>query len=147
MSGNGNTLPGALVKATVSLATLTSLTLLGLVLAYWTWQWFAPVPEPRAVPGTETVSRTSSADALFGKASVEGNAAARTAGSAIRLLGVAAASGKHRGHAVFQVDGKKSVVVEEGGDILSGVGLAEVHADHVVLDRKGVREKLPLPRK
>ena len=34
--------------AVVSLVALAALALLGLVLAYWTWEWFAPSPEPRA---------------------------------------------------------------------------------------------------
>jgi hypothetical protein len=34
--------PGLAQTALVSLLTLAGLALLGLVLAYWTWAWFAP---------------------------------------------------------------------------------------------------------
>src|SRR5450759_192779 len=34
--------------AVISLVTFAALALLALVLAYWTWEWLAPHPEPRA---------------------------------------------------------------------------------------------------
>ena len=34
--------------AVVALVTAAALALLGLVGAYWTWVWLAPLPEPRA---------------------------------------------------------------------------------------------------
>ena len=53
--------------AVVSLVTFAALALLGLVLAYWTWAWLAPRPEPRAQPAV-TGGRAEVAYGLFGSA-------------------------------------------------------------------------------
>ena len=140
-----------------SLATFAALVLLGLVLAYWTWAWLAPRPEPRAQAAVQTGGRgvgstadpTQAAYGLFGSAHPERNGAA-PAGIAVRLLGVVAASGSRsgnrRGYAVLRLDANRTVAVRVGGEIEPGVRLAEVHADHVVLERSGARETLALPK-
>ncbi|HEY8067695.1 MAG TPA: type II secretion system protein N [Burkholderiales bacterium] len=141
--------------AIVSLATFAALALLGLVLAYWTWTWLAPDPEPRAA--VQAGNRVAGSAAgpppavagLFGNAGRDQTGAART-GTAIGLLGVVAAR-KSRpeiqsGYAVLRLDAKQTIVVREGGEIEPGVRLAEVHADHVVLERGGVRETLAWPQ-
>jgi general secretion pathway protein C len=75
-------------------------------------------------------------------------AATQAAGSgAIRLMGVVAAAGEQRGQAVLQLDGKQSVAVLQGEEVAPGLRLAEVHVDHVVLERNGVREALAWPEK
>ena len=130
--------------AVVSLVTLAALALLGVVLAYWTWVWLAPRPEPRAQATAEPGGRIESAYGLFGSA--QRNAAAPT-GIAIKLLGVVAASGGRRGHAVVQIDARQTIVVREGEDIAPGIRLAEVHTDHVILERNGARETLAWPEK
>jgi len=45
------------------------------------------------------------------------------------------------------LDGKQIVATREGEEIASGIRLAEVATDHVVLDRNGVRETLAWPEK
>jgi len=65
----------------------------------------------------------------------------------VRLMGVMAASGERRGHAVLRLDGKKTVAVLQGEEVEPGVRLAEVHVDHVVLERNGARETLAWPEK
>jgi general secretion pathway protein C len=47
---------------------------------------------------------------------------------------------------VLRIDAKKTVAVQDGGEIEPGLRLAEVHADHVVLERGGVRETLALSK-
>jgi general secretion pathway protein C len=132
----------------VSLVTFAALALLGLVLAYWTWAWLAPRPEPRALAAAQTDRRMEAAYGLFGNAQRDRNGAAPT-GIAVRLLGVVA--GKSSGsrsqssYAVLRLDAKQVVAVREGGEIGPGVRLLEVHADHVVLERRGVRETLAWP--
>lgn len=132
--------------AVVSLLTLAAVALLGLVLAYWTWVWFAPRAEPRleaaAVPG----GSVASAGAIFGSTPREQTTAAPT-GVAMRLLGVVAASGSRRGHAVVQIDAKQIQAVHEGEDVVPGIRLAEVHPEHVILERAGARESLALPQR
>ena len=132
--------------AGVSLVTLAALVLLGWVLAYWTWAWFAPRPEPRAQPAMEPGGRVASAQGLFGSVQRDGNFAAPT-GIAIRLLGVVAASGGRRGYAVVQLEARQILAVPEGEDIAPGIRLAEVHPDHVILERNGARETLAWPEK
>ena len=122
-------------------ATLTAASLLGVVAAYWSWAWLAPVPAPRAPPAAEAAPQTSSAHGLFGSAKSISSA------SAVRLTGVVAASGGRRGHAVLRLDGKKTVAVLQGEDVEPGLRLAEVHADHIVLERNGARETLAWPEK
>ena len=132
--------------AVVFMTTFAALLLLGLVLAYWTWVWFAPVPGSRAPAAADTVGRVTSASGLFGSAQRSQNNAVPT-GIAIRLLGVVAAvAGKH-GYAVIELDTREILAVREGDDIVPGVRLAEVHADHVILERNGTHETLAWPGK
>ena len=130
--------------AAVTLATVVALALLGLVVAYWTWVWLAPLPEPRAPSVAD--SGTASAGALFGSTRRDPNSPVPT-GIAIRLLGVVAATEGRRGYAVVQLEGKEILAVLEGEDVASGIRLAEVDTDHVILERGGIRETLAWPEK
>lgn len=132
--------------AFVSLITLGALALLGWVLAYWTWAWLAPRPELRTQPVVAPGGGAVSAQGLFGSLQREQGIAAPT-GIAIKLLGVAAASGGRRGYAVVLLEARQILAVHEGEDIAPGIRLAEVHADHVILERKGTRETLTWPEK
>lgn len=134
------------LTATVSMITLAAVALLGLVLAYWSWAWFAPRVEPRAEAIVAPSGSTASARLLFGYAERKAAVAAQT-GIAIRLLGTAAASEGRRSHAVVQLEGKEILAVEEGEDIAPGVRLAEVRRDHVILLRGGARERLEWPQR
>lgn len=130
----------------VSSLTLVAVALLGAVLAYWTWAWFAPRAEPRLEATAAQSGSVASAGAIFGTVPRNQEAAAPT-GIAIRLLGVVAASGGRLGHAVVQLEGKQILAVHEGEDLAPGIRLAEVHAAHVILERNGVRETLAWPEK
>jgi general secretion pathway protein C len=132
--------------AVVSLLTLAALAVFGLVLAYWTWIWFAPRAEPRAEVAAVETGSLASASLVFGRVERNQNTAAPT-GIAIRLLGVVAASGGRRGYAVVQLEAKQILAVHEGEDVAPGIRLAEVHPDHVILERGGVRETLTWPEK
>lgn len=132
--------------AVVSLLTLAVVALLGLVLAYWTWAWFAPRAEPRVEAAAVQSGSVAAAKALFGNVPRSENTAAPT-GIAIKLLGVVAASGGRSGYAVVQLEGKEILAVHEGKNIAPGIRLAEVHPDHVILERGGVRETLAWPEK
>jgi general secretion pathway protein C len=132
--------------ALVSLLTLVAVALLGAVLAYWTWGWFAPRAEPRMEATTAQSGSVASAGALFGNVP-RNQADAAPTGIAIKLLGVVAASGGRRGYAVVQLEAKQILAVHEGEDLAPGIRLAEVHADHVILERNGVRETLAWPER
>jgi general secretion pathway protein C len=138
--------PSLAQTAAVSLATTAALALLGLVLAYWTWAWLAPRPEPRAPEAAQAPGRVRAAYALFGSAQRD-RAGAAPAGIAIRLVGVVAATRGRSGYALLQLDPKENVAVREGGEVAPGIRLAEVGADHVTLERAGIRETLAWPEK
>jgi len=131
----------------VSLLTLAALALLGLVLAYWTWVWFAPRAEPRAEAVAAETGNLAIASRVFGRVERTKAGAAAPTALAIKLLGVVAASGGRRGYAVVQLDGKQILAVHEGEDFAPGVRLAEVHPEHVILERGGVAETLAWPEK
>ena len=65
----------------------------------------------------------------------------------MRLMGVVAASAGQLGHAVLRLDAKRTVAVRQGEEVEPGLRLAEVHVDHVVLERNGARETLAWPEK
>ena len=134
--------------AIVSLMTFAALALLGLVLAYWTWAWLAPRPEPRAQSAV-TGGRAEVAYGLFGNSRRDNGGSsegAATTAAAVGLLGIVAASGSQPSYAVLRLDAKQTVAVREGEEIDRGVRLVEVHADYVVLERSGVRETLAWPK-
>ena len=130
----------------VSLLTLVAVALLGAVLAYWTWVWFAPRAEPRIEASAVQSGSVASASALFGNVP-RNQATAAPTGIAIRLLGVVAASGGRSGYAVVQLEGKQILAVHEGEDVAPGIRLAEVDANQVILDRNGLRETLAWPQR
>jgi len=136
--------PNPAATAIVWLANAAAVTALGVAGAYWTWTWFAPRAAPRTQVPVAVVARLDSAYTLFGSVRAT-RGAATPAALAIRLLGVIAASGAEPGYALLQLGTKPAVAVREGGTVEPGMRVVEVKADHVVLDRDGMREKLALP--
>jgi len=133
--------------AAVTLVTVAALVLLGYVLAYWGWVWLAPRPEPRTQAVAEAGGGgVATAGALFGVAQGDKTGSAPTT-SAIRLLGIVAATPGRRGYAVVQLETKEILAVSEGDDVTQGIRLAEVAVDHVVLQRGAIRETLAWPEK
>ena len=130
----------------VSSLTLLAVALFGAVLAYWTWVWFAPRPEPRLQASTVQSGSVASAGGLFGSVP-RAQAAAAPTGIAIKLLGVVAASAGRLGYAVVRLGGEQILAVDEGEDVAPGIRLAQVDADHVILERNGVRETLAWPHR
>lgn len=130
--------------AVVFLVTVAAVGLFGIIAAYWTWVWLAPRPEASTQAAVATGGGTSAA-ALFGKAQGDRVSAVASA-SAIRLLGVVAASEGRLGYAVLQLDSGETLAVPEGEDVAPGIRLAEVGVDHVILERGAVRETLAWPQ-
>jgi general secretion pathway protein C len=133
-------------SAVIAGVTIATLALLGSVAGYWTWIWLAPPLEPSVRTQAAPASQIASAVGLFGNMKGGENLTAPT-GISIRLLGIVAATEGRDAFAVVVLDGKQIVATREGGDIAAGIRLAEVTADHVVLDRNGVRESLAWPEK
>ena len=130
----------------LSLLTLVAVALLGAVLAYWTWVWFAPRAESRVAATAAQSGSVASAGGIFGNVPRDQAPAAPT-GIAIKLLGVVASSGGRRGYAVVQLEAKQILAVHEGEDVAPGIRLAEVHAENVILERNGGRETLAWPER
>ena len=127
----------------VWLANAVAPLLLAFVLAYWTWAWLGPRPLPAAAPGQDVVVRTGAAGGLFGVP--EETVTSVAPGAALRLMGIASAATRGRGHAVFQINGREIVAVREGGQVAPGIMLVEVRPNQVLLERNGVREALAWP--
>jgi general secretion pathway protein C len=132
------------MKIAASVANLAAAALLGVVLAYWSWAWLAPPAAARAPAAAELsgAGGASAAGGLFGTATE-----AAAASSNVRLMGVLAASSGRRGQAVMRLDAKQTVAVLEGEEVEPGLRLAEVHVDHIVLERNGARETVAWPVK
>lgn len=106
-----------------------------LLLAKHAWVLFAP-PE-RAIPAAATTLSTHSAQ-LFGAIDTT-NAAASLDG--IRPIGIFAHS--RHGFAVM-LTGSGQVGVGLGELVAPGIRLVETNADHVVLERNGMRQRVDL---
>lgn len=130
----------------VFIATLAALALLAWVLAYWSWIWLLPRPESRADDPPPPVAGSASPVKLFG-AVQRATGGAPATGLALKLQGVVASAADRRGYAVLQLDAKRVLAVPAGEEVAPGVRLVEVHADHVILERGGMRETLAWPPK
>ncbi len=108
-----------------------------LLLAKHAWVLFAPAEH--AVPGATVAAQSAQAGELFGTVST-GSAAASLNG--IRPIGIFA--GKH-GFAVMQTE-TGQVGVGIGGEVAPGVKLVETHADYVILERNGVKQRADLSK-
>lgn len=128
-------------KYAVTLASLSAVLLLAMVLAHWTWQWLAPAPVTAVVSAAPVSVRHESVHNLFGRSAQQTDAVAST-GLAIRLLGIVAAVQGKNGYAVVQLDNSKIMAVREGENISPGILLSEVRNDHLVILRHGTRETL-----
>jgi len=140
---------GLVQTLVVSLATSTAVALLGVVLACWTWTWFAPRPQLRAPEMAMTDDTANGSvemvSGLFGKAQQHYRDAA-PAGASIRLLGIVAGNNGHAGYALMQLDDKDILALAEGDNVTSGLRLATVGKDHVDLEHNGTRETLTWPQ-
>lgn len=116
--------------------------ILGVLLAKWFWILFAP----HAIFTAVVPERSAGVEAgrLFGvavstEATTQGIALAN-----VQLLGVFAASRGKTGFAVLKLDDARQMGVAEGEEVTPGTRLAEVHADHVVLERAGIKQRINL---
>jgi general secretion pathway protein C len=130
----------------ITLATIAATALFALVATYWTWEWLAPRPEMRAQTVADAGVHAVSDNGLFGNLTHDRKSASPT-GIEIKLLGVVAATPGRRGYALIQLDPKNILAIREGEEIAPGIRLAEVAADHLTLERSGIRETLGWPIK
>jgi general secretion pathway protein C len=116
----------------------------GVLAAQWFWYFAAPAALP-ATPARASVQLDAAAEQvaaarLFGAAPA-GAIAATTLN--IRLKGVFAGAVASQGVAILNAGGRDESA-RTGGEIVPGVVLEAVHAQHVVLRRNGVPERVDL---
>lgn len=113
---------------------------MGVLLARWSWILFAPHPQAVSAPLEQQAS--AEAGRLFGVAKASDvSATPNVAMPSVRLLGVFAGS---PGFAVLEVDGKRQEAFALGAEVVSGVKISEVAADHVALERAGAKQQVEL---
>jgi len=113
--------------------------LLGVLLARWSWILFAP--HATAIAAVSERGVAVEAVRLFGVTAAP--QAETVALPNLQLLGVFAADAGKSSFAVLSLDGKQ-VGVTVGEKVAAGTKLSEVHADHVLLERDGVRHRINL---
>jgi|GEM_PF-2759476 len=109
-----------------------------LLLAKHVWVLFAPAEQ--AIPVTAATTGSAQTEQLFGVVDTSGAAASL---SGIRPIGIFAHS--KNGFAVMMTEAGQ-VGVGVGEQVVPGVRLVETHADHVILERNGVRQRADLSR-
>ena len=111
---------------------------LACVVAYFGWRVFGPSATHLPIAGPANPAATLVAANLFGGPAAPAAAPGAVLGNDARLLGIIAEPGQ-RGYALFRLaSGPK--LVEQGGEIASGVTLTAVHADAVTI-RDGAGER------
>ncbi len=109
-----------------------------LLLAKHAWVLFAPAE--RAIPVTAISTQSTQAEQLFGVVNTNTSSASL---SGIRPIGIFASN--KNGFAVMLTE-TGQVGVGLGGQVAPGVKLVETHADHVILERNGIRQRVDLSK-
>jgi hypothetical protein len=113
--------------------------------------WLTLAPRTAGAPGALVQSAQPPPGAAAGRhifGAPRGDSAAKSAGSAagLVLLGVFSSPEPGAGRAIFGMQGSRPVFVAAGEVIAEGVELHEVHADHVIVLRQGMPERIELER-
>lgn len=107
-----------------------------LLLAKHMWILFAP--SDQAISGTTVAAESAQVEQLFGSVDAATSSASL---NGIRPIGIFAS--RKQGFAVMQTPSGQ-VGVGVGEQVVPGVRLIETHADHVILERNGVRQRVDL---
>jgi hypothetical protein len=127
----------------ISWRTLSAI-VLGALLARWVWILFAPLATyTSAIPEYSTGIE---AGQLFGEIASADSASVGVAIPNVQLLGVFTASPGRPGFAILKLDNKQAGVAQ-GEEVAPGTKLIEVDADHVLLERAGVQQRVDLENK
>lgn len=109
-----------------------------LLLAQHAWVLFAPAE--RSLPGNTAIPSSNRTGQLFGTSDTGKTTTSSLDG--IRLIGIFAHA--TRGFAVMQTpSGQRGVGL--GSEVAPGIRLIETHADHVILERSGAKQRVDLP--
>lgn len=118
---------------------LLGVVVIAAMLAKWTWVFMAP--KDTALPTTAAWKKTATADHLFGDVPATDESAASSLCN-VQLIGVFAHP--TAGFAVLSVEGKQ-LGVGLGEWVMAGARLVETKADHVLIERAGIKSRLDLP--
>jgi general secretion pathway protein C len=122
---------------------------LGVALAHVTWLALAPRTSgaPSAVAqSAQPQPGAGAARSVFGAPAAESTAKRAPIASGLVLLGVFSSPEPGAGRAILGMQGSRPVTVTAGESIADGVELREVHADHVIVLRQGMPERIELQR-
>ncbi len=136
-------------EAWIDLLELALVAALGVGLAHVTWLALAPrtAGAPTAVAqGEPPRAGPLAARQLFGAAgsALTGKRVASATG--LVLIGVFSRPEPGMGRAIIGAQGSRPTLVAAGEPIVDGVELREVHADHVIVLRAGMPERIELER-
>ena len=132
----------------VRTCTIVLVLALAVTITSWVLEFSArrtPFEPVRPVTAGDSAPRTQAADIapvafLFG-------ALPGADGSDIKLVGVIAQGKEGEGTALLAVDGRPALAWRAGTEIAAGVTLAEVRADHILINRSGTVQEIRLPAK
>lgn len=136
-------------EAWIDLLELAFVAALGVGLAHATWLAMSPraVGAPGMLAqGAQTQPGALAARQLFGVASGEPATRSVATAGGLTLLGVLSSPEPGAGRAIIAVQGSRPALVAAGEPIADGLELREVHADHVIVSRQGVPERIELER-
>lgn len=136
-------------EAWIDLLELGLVAALGVGLAHVTWLTLAPrmAGAPGAVgQSAQPLPGAAAARHMFGVP--RSDSAAKPGGTAtgLVLLGVFSSPEPGAGRAILGMQGSRPALVAAGEPIAEGVELHEVHADHVIVLRQGMPERIDLER-
>ena len=114
--------------------------LVTLLLAKWTWIFFAPTPLTTLPAKPESSSTTSAL--LFGVAVAPSSTSNNLPN--VHLIGLFSGS---KGFAILRLDGNRQLGVALGEEISKGNKLVEIGADFVTIENGGLRQRVMLENK
>lgn len=137
-------------EAGIDLLELVLVAALGVGLAHWTWLAMAPrtAGAPSAIAqSAQPQPGAAAARQVFGAPGAASTAKRAASATGLVLLGVLSAREPGAGRAIIAIQGSRPALVAAGEPIADGVELQEVHADHVIVLRQGVAERIDLERR
>jgi Type II secretion system protein C len=135
--------------ACIDLLELVLVAALGVGLAHVTWLTIAPrtAGAPSATAqSAQPQPGVTAARKMFGTPVADASAKRMVAATGLVLLGVFSSAHPRAGHAILGMQGGRPAFIAAGEPIAEGVSLHEVHADHVIVLRQGMPERIELER-
>jgi hypothetical protein len=136
-------------EAGVDLLELALVAALGIGLAQVTWLAIAPrmAGAPNVVAQSAQLQPgAAAARQVFGASGSASTARPVVTATGVVLFGVLSSAEPGAGRAILGMQGSRPALVAVGEPVADGIDLHEVHADHVIVLRQGVPERVELQR-